>query len=59
MLQSKCDTKYIALLLIASHAKGQRKIAATADKKPFLEACFVSFLRHLRLTSEVVYQQLW
>ena len=34
MQQSKYDTKYIALLLIASHAKGQRKIAATADKKP-------------------------
>ena len=34
MLQSKYDTKYIALLLIASHAKRQRKIAATADKKP-------------------------
>ena len=34
MLQSKYDTKYIALLLIVSHAKGQRKIAAMADKKP-------------------------
>ena len=34
MLQSKYDTKYTALLLIASHAKGQRKIVATADKKP-------------------------
>ena len=31
--QSKYDTKYIALLFIASHVEGQRKIAATADKK--------------------------
>ena len=33
MQQSKYDTKYIALLLIASHAKWRRKIAAMADKK--------------------------